>query len=417
MIETQQAEATTAKTPQAGVLKGLVLLIPSILGVMGVLALSPVVPRMVQHFRGVPNITFWVTTLLTVPGLCLIVFSPLAGWAGDRFGRRRLLIVMTGFYAASGVAPIFLDDLWLIFASRIGVGIAEAFVLTLSTTLIGDFFSGPARDRWLGLQMGVASVGAIGCLLAGGALGGVFGWRGPFALYGIALVMRLTIMLFTWEPGKAVHHGAPPAEPAPAQPFPWLAMLGICAVTIFASILIFTWQIQVGLALAALGISDPARIGLMVALASLGVCAGTLVFQFTTRVPVAWLLAIEFLLLGSTYAALGVVRDPMAFLMVSAVNQLGAGMLMPTLLTWAVRQLSFAIRGRGLGLWQGSFAIGTFFAGALIPLTIAVSGNVLSSYLVLGAASGLAGVAALGCAFHLHRTRHARSVISEGFIT
>ena len=229
-------EGMPAGHSRAGVLQGLVLLIPSILGVMGVLALSPVVPRMVQHFKGVPDVTFWVTTLLTVPGLCLIVFSPLAGLAGDRFGRRRLLIVMTGFYAAFGVAPIFLDDLWLIFASRIGVGIAEAFVLTLSTTLIGDFFSGPARDRWLGLQMGVASIGAIGCLLAGGVLGGAYGWRGPFALYGTALAMGLAIQLFTWEPGKAADDGPLAAEPASDQPFPWLAMLGICAVTNSASL-------------------------------------------------------------------------------------------------------------------------------------------------------------------------------------
>jgi MFS family permease len=193
-------------------------------------------------------------------------------------------------------------------------------------------------------------------------------------------------------------------------------MLGICAVTIFASILIFTWQIQVGLALTALGITDPGRIGLMTALASLGVCAGTMVFQFVTRVPVAWLLTIEFLLLGGTYMALGVLRDPVLFLIVSGVNQLGAGMLMPTLLTWAVRQLHFAIRGRGLGLWQGSFAIGTFFAGALIPVTIAISGNVLSSYRLLGAASALAAVLALGCATYLHRPRRARSANPEGFI-
>jgi predicted MFS family arabinose efflux permease len=394
-----QRHLTLAAAPlrTAGAVQGIVLLVPSIMGVMGVLVLSPVVPRMVAQFHDVPNTTFWVTTLLTIPGLCLILFSPLAGLAGDKFGRRKLLIAATGFYAAFGMAPLLLDNLWTILATRIGVGIAEAFVLTLSTTLIGDFFVGPARDRWLGLQMAVASVGAIACLLLGGLLGSMFGWRGPFALYGIAAIMGLAITLLTWEPGTGDQQEAPVGWAG----FPWARILGISGLTIFASILIFTWQIQVGLALTALGIADPGRIGMMTALASLGVCAGTLVFQAVTRIPVARLLSVEFLLLGATYAALGIVRDPTTFLAISALNQLAAGMLMPTLLTWAVRQLSFDIRGRGLGIWQGSFAIGTFFAGALIPPAIAISGGVLQSYSLLGAAGISAGVVATGVALFL----------------
>jgi len=388
--------------------QGVVLLVPSIMGVMGVLVLAPVVPRMIAHFSGIPSATFWVTTMLTIPGLCLIVFSPLAGLAGDRFGRRRLLIAATGFYAAFGVAPIFLNNLWAILATRVGVGISEAAVLTLSTTLIGDFFSGPQRDRWLGSQMAVASVGAIFCLMLGGALGSLFGWRGPFGLYAIAAVMGLAIATLTWEP----EHVEQRDRAGGWSGFPWRPMLGICAITIFASILIFTWQIQVGLALTALGIGDPGRIGTLTALASLGVTAGTLVFQMVTRIAVARLLAVEFLMLGTTYAILGITREPMLFLLISALNQLAAGMLMPTLLTWAVRQLTFDIRGRGLGIWQGSFAIGTFFAGALIPVTIALSGGVLQSYSLLGAAGIAAGVLATGVA--LFRSSSDRAPLALG---
>jgi MFS family permease len=365
-----------------GVAQGVVLLLPCIMAVMGVLALAPVVPKMIEAFSGTPHIVFWVNTILTVPSLCLMLFSPLMGLAGDRFGRRRLLIAALFAYAAFGIAPLFLDSLWAILATRVCVGIAEAGVLTLSTTLLGDLFKGEARDRWLGMQMAVASIGAILCLVAGGALGSFFGWRGPFAVYGLAAVLGLAITLLIWEPKRTIPTDI--SQRLARAQFPWRAMLGICAITVFASILVYTWQIEVGMALTALGMRDPEQIGFYTAIVSLATSVGTLLFQSITRVSVAKLLTVEFLILGISYCMLSGTRDPSSFLIISAVNQMGAGMLMPTLLTWAVRQLSFEVRGRGTGIWQGAFSVGQFCAGLLIPVTISLCGGVIASYKVLG---------------------------------
>jgi len=60
------------------------------------------------------------------------IVSPFAGWLSDRVGRRRLLIVAMIAYAFVGIRAIVLDDLWAIIASRVGVGICEAVVMTVS---------------------------------------------------------------------------------------------------------------------------------------------------------------------------------------------------------------------------------------------------------------------------------------------
>ena len=106
-------------------------------------------------------------------------------------------------------------------------------MLTVSTTLIGDFFRGADRARWLSYQIGVASIFATIFIGAGGALS-AFGWRGPFAIYGLVLPMLAAVALFTWEPPAAAARDAALAG-EPSDVFPWRSMAGFVALTLFAS--------------------------------------------------------------------------------------------------------------------------------------------------------------------------------------
>src|ERR1700736_6494226 len=126
----------TERMRSPGTIQGIVLLLPITLAVMGIIVLVPVLPQLMAHFDTVPNYRYLIQGgVLTMPALCVMVFSPLAGWLADRFGRRRLLILAMVLYALSGIAPVFLDDLYAIIASRVAVGACESVVMTVSTTL------------------------------------------------------------------------------------------------------------------------------------------------------------------------------------------------------------------------------------------------------------------------------------------
>ena len=398
--------ATSWAAPRVpGALQGVVLLLPITLAVMGIAVLVPVIPELMGHFQDVPNYQYLIQGgVLTMPALCVTVFSPLAGWLADRFGRRRILIASMVVYGALGIAPVVLDNLWAIVGSRVGVGLCEAVVMTVSTTLISDYFKGHARERWLASQTAVASLSSLALIAIGGLLGSLYGWRGPFGVYLFSVLLALCIWRFTWEPGRPM--GQPPTE-TDAQPtaiatdtgrvvFPWARMTGICAITLFASVMFYTIQTQSSLALTALGVRDPARLGLFTALASLGVPLGTFVFRALARLPIGLLLSVEFVIIGVGFALMGRAASPQHFVLAAAFNQLGCGMILPTLLTWATRGLAFEVRGRGNGLWQATFAVGQFASGMIVTFLGEHVGGLLPAFMALGAANILAAVLAAG---------------------
>src|SRR5882672_2569188 len=138
--------------------------------------------------------------ILTMPAIWVLLFSPVAGLMADRFGRRNLLVASMIIYAFVGIAPAFLDNVYAIIASRVAVGICESIVMTVSTTLISDYYTGRARERWLASQTAVASVSALGIIYLGGQLGAAHGWRGPFYLYLYSLPLAFCVLRTIWEP-------------------------------------------------------------------------------------------------------------------------------------------------------------------------------------------------------------------------
>ena len=382
---------TQSRTP--GALQGVILLLPVTLAVMGIAVLVPVVPQLMTHFQSVPNYQYIIQGgVLTMPALCITLFSPLAGWLADRFGRRRILLAAMLAYGALGSAPTFLDNLFAIVGSRVGVGLCEAVVMTVSTTLISDYFKGRAREQWLASQTAVASLSALAIITLGGYLGTLYGWRGPFGVYLFSVVLAIGIWRFTWEPDAE----ATSAEEIARVVFPWARMSGICAITLFASVMFYTIQTQSSLALNSLGVADPGRLGMLTAIASLGVPAGTFVFRALSRLPIAPLLGMEFVIIGVGFVFMGRAADAQHFVAAAALNQLGCGMVLPTLLTWATRGLAFEIRGRGNGMWQATFAVGQFLSGMIVTFLGEHVGGLLPAFMALGIANIVMAVIAAG---------------------
>jgi MFS family permease len=386
---------TTNSSRKAGTLQGALLLLPITMAVMGLIVLVPVVPRMMEHFGAVPGVQFLIPLMLTLPALCVALLAPVAGFVVDRFGRRRTLIGALVLYAISGVVPIFLDDLGAIIVSRVFVGAMEAVVVTASTTLIGDYFHGAERERWLANQTALASISSIFLAVLGGALGNI-SWRAPFAAYAISVVWAIGLLLWTWEPVKSEQ---PKEDIAGAGGlFPWAIMMPLAAISVFGGVMFFLMQIQVTNVLAqSFDIKTPSQLGLFTGAAGLSVAVGSVLFRRLARARAATQLTIAFGLIGSGYVMMNHSPGVQFFTVWLLINQLGCGILLPSLAVLVMAALPFEFRGRGTGLFMTAWWLGQPLSAQLAPWVQGLQGGSLLGVLqVFGFASiGAAIIAAI----------------------
>src|SRR3954447_2427500 len=217
------AEPTTTLSPtgrRAGPAQAGVLLAASCLPALGAVLLAPTLPQLQDAFAGTPGVEALVPITLTIPALVIGILAPFAGRIADAFGRRTLLTISLLVYAVFGTAPLWLGSLPLIVLSRVGVGVAEAAIMTCCTTLLADYYSGPQRDRILGLQVMVTTLSATVFFGLGGALGDR-GWRVPFWLYVVSLPLAVLVALVIFPPVEA----AGSTERRPLPPLPWRTLL------------------------------------------------------------------------------------------------------------------------------------------------------------------------------------------------
>ncbi|WP_330262172.1 MFS transporter [Streptomyces griseorubiginosus] len=403
-------EDTPTEQPVSGPghrLRLTLLMAGSCLPILGAVLIAPVLPQMQAHFADVPGVDALVPMALTIPALSLALLAPFAGVIVDRLGRKRLLVVSTVLYAILGTAPLWLDSLGAIVASRALVGVAEAAIMTCSTTLIGDYYSGRQRDRYLAMQTMCASISATAFFVLGGAAGSA-GWRMPFWAYAVSLVLAPAMAAFLPRPRPTDRANEPSptaselTEQAIKRPFPWRPLAGTCALTVFGAILFYTVQVEMAFLLDDMGVSNSGVIGLATAGSSAAVVVGAVVFAKAGRSPQVWL-PTAFGLCTLGFAVIWLAPNPVVLTVGAVINCLGSGIMLPSLLTLAMSKLDYADRGRGTGLWTGSFFLGQFICPlAVLALTSAV--GTLANALGVLALAGTVATTALGLTARRRRT-------------
>lgn len=378
--------------PVATSRQGIAILCASVMPIMAIVSLVPVLPLMQREFAGVAGAEFLVPIALTVPALCVAVFSPVAGWLADRLGRKTLLVTALLAYAAFGIVPWFLDSLPQIIAARIALGLVEAIIMTLATVLIGDYFTGAEREKWIALQIALGGIAATVLIAFGGVLGDMFGARGPFLLYLLALPVALTAALVLFEPARdaAVMNGSDAV-------FPWATVLPLLGATLGVGIIFYTINVKLGPVLELSGPVSPGAIGLVGALCNAAIGLGSFLFHRLKNITAARLLAFALSVCAIGYGGLGISASFEQIAASAVVACIGAGIALPTVLGWMMENIPVAARGRGMGLWTGTFFLAQFVSPLLFGAVAALLASPALALLAIGgcAAIGAAGALAL----------------------
>jgi len=370
---------------QAGILQGLILSLATFLPIMAMISLAPAIPRLMEHFGEHPNVKVLVPMLLSLPAICIAIASPLSGLLTDRFGRRRVLIAAIVIYAVFGMAPLLLDDLHVILATRAGVGVSEAMLFTVGKTLIGDYFAGERRQKWVGYQNALDAALGTMTWLAGGLLASL-SWRAPFFLYVLSVPLLLAAIFFIWEPAPGPANSASEGSTDDAGvPFPWKRMAIVFPVTTFCGAMYFSYPVNIARALTDLGVAAASNIGVLTAIASIGTPLGALIYARATGVTTPAMTGLGLAVIGFSFVAIGLSPHPWLATGSGFFEQIGNGLLGAVLTTWALSSLPFEHRGRGMGIWGTFLVSGIFLSPLLFAWLESLTGSVLRGFVVLGA--------------------------------
>ncbi|WP_416423731.1 MFS transporter [Pseudomonas sp. App30] len=380
------------------------LLLINCLSPMAAIVVAPSLPQMQAHFAAVPNVEFLIPVALTIPGLLVALLSPVVGILADRYGRKRLLVASIVGYGIFGLLPMFLDSLYAIIVSRVALGCVESVVVTVSTMLIGDYYSGAQRQKYLALQTTFASSSAILFFMVGGALGEI-GWRAPYVVYAVPLLLALVSKALLWEPKAAAMADA--EERGPLVRFRPLVLLGICVVTFIGAVMFMILQIQMAYLLGDIGEHSPQTAGLVASACSVMIVLGTLSVHMLARLGLRTphCLALAFGLIAASFIAIPAMHTWQGIMAVALVNGLGCGLMLPTLAIWNMRELPWQRRGLGTGMWYGSYCLGMFFSPLLVVAVSKASGSLATTVSWAGGLCVLVVLAALGASLVKRRAQ------------
>ena len=121
----------------------------------------------------------WTVNAYLLPLSAVMLFG---GAAGDRFGRRRLLLLGTTLFAIASLGCALAPNLSSLLAARFLQGVGGALLMPNSLAILGQTFTGEAKGRAVGIWAAASAIAsALGPVL-GGWLVDLAGWRYIFLI-------------------------------------------------------------------------------------------------------------------------------------------------------------------------------------------------------------------------------------------
>ena len=375
--------------------KKIVLLLTSTLTIMSGATISASLPLIEETFADQPNVAFLSRLVLTVPALLIAIMSPIAGYLIDRLGRKNLLLASLALYGLGGMMGGVVDNLVLILVSRGILGIAVAFVMTTTSTLIADYFDGNERSSFLGQQAAAISVGGIVFISLGGWLA-EFSWRGPFFVYGASLLMLPLAWSVLKEPVVDRSGGAKNLFNIDRS---YRSIILFIYTLMFLTMVVFYMiPVQIPFLLSNTLDVNSTLVGIAVATSTLSGAIISLNFQrIRVRLHPAWIYTIAFVLMSTGYAMIYVFTSYSWMIASLFVAGLGVGLIMPNTNFLVMNIAPPQARGQLLGGLSTFMFLGQFFS----PIIVAPIAEAYSMDFAFLLAGGVALLGATGLVLYI----------------
>lgn len=332
----------------------LTLLLLSMMTMMSNVAIVTMLPHLKDHFSEA-NIEFLSRLMITLPSLSIALLAPFLGFMVDRINKKRSTVIALIIFGVAGSAGLYLESIESLLVSRALFGVAVAIMMIVSTSLIGDYFDGESRHKFMGIQSAFISLGGIIFLIGGGVLSD-FNWRLPFAIYLIGFLILPLVVRFIVE---VEHHDHTQANHYDERANLW----GIYFLAFLLMLLFYILPTQMPfLMINGFGASGTLT-GAIIATAFVSNALGALSFsKLKKRFEFATIYLIGLVIIGIGFILIGLVNNVYLFFATSPIMGFGGGVMMTNISAWMLHKAHHKKRVKSSGYLTSSLFMGQFFS-------------------------------------------------------
>jgi len=359
------------------------LLLTSSLTIMAGATIAPSLPQIQQIFAENPQSEIFTKLILTIPALFIALFSPVVGAMIDRLGRLNILLGSLILYGLAGTSGYFMNDLYSILIGRALLGIGVAGVMTTTITLIADYFDGPERTAFMGIQGASVALGGVISILLGGVLAEI-SWRAPFLIYLSAFLIFLPAYFYLYEPDKKKSYRT--TDIPAVEQYPKMLVVVVFVTAFIGMMLFYIIPVQIPFYIKAQTRASNTFIGIAIASSTVSSAIVSLNYKrIKARLSFSTIYLFSFFFLGLGFLVVFLATDYLFLLLGLLITGIGMGVLIPNSNVWIVTLSPDSMRGRIVGGLTTAVFIGQFISPFLIQPVLALT-----------SASGIFAVAGIG---------------------
>ncbi|MFF4038663.1 MFS transporter [Streptomyces sp. NPDC001816] len=184
-----------------------VLCLSTLVLVIDSMALTVAVPAMTEDLGASAQAVQWIldSYVLVFAGLLLT-----SGSLGDRFGRRKVMLIGLLLFGAASLAGTFAADPAQVIAVRVAMGVGGALIMPSTLSILITVFDEEERGRAMAAWGSVSMLGLVGSPVLGGVLVDHFSWHSIFFLNVPVVVLAVLAGVTLMPESKAPWQKADP---------------------------------------------------------------------------------------------------------------------------------------------------------------------------------------------------------------
>ena len=223
--------------------------------------------------------------------------------------------------------------------------------------MVADYYQGKARQKFVGIQVAVMSLGGIIFITLGGVLADI-SWRVPFLLYLFSLLIIPFAYLFLKEPNKTVEAKAE-VNLTKSPRIIWFVFVNIMLMWI----LFFIIPIQIPFYLKSIGVEKNALIGIAIASTTFFSAIGAISFsKIKDKFSFKQIFGFGYLLMAISFFCISYGDSLSLVMLAMMLAGLGMGVMIPNANVWVMQLAPPEIRGREIGRLTTFWFMGQFLS-------------------------------------------------------